>query len=128
MLITKRSLLFFTILLLAGCAGYLPGVGILAPSTLGGYEMDASGLKGSYDYRFAEDGTYQRETTLPSGLKSKPVSGTWEWTRLSTSQAVLTLDKELVVELKFTTHEHANAKLVDDERLYPVEFTAPESE
>ncbi|WP_411827425.1 hypothetical protein [Luteolibacter sp. AS25] len=118
--ITLALSLFFV-----SCAGMFPGVGILAPETVAGYEMDATGLKGSYYYKFAADGTYDRETVLPSGEKSEPKKGIWKWERSSTKDATLTLDNSLVVTLNFTTHEHANASLVDGDRLYPVEFAAP---
>ena len=121
------------ILILAVCAAFLPscadsfpGSGVLAPETLGGYQMDASGLKGSYYYEFEPEGSYRRVTILPSGNKSAPYHGIWKWERTSPNTATLTLDHELVVSLAFTTREHANARLVNDKRLYPVEFTAPE--
>lgn len=112
-------------LLIASCAGMFPGVGILVPETVVGYEMDATGLEGSYYYEFAADGTYERETVLPSGERSVPKKGSWKWERKNPQDAVLTLDDSLVVSLNFTTDEHANATLAGSERLYPVEFTAP---
>ncbi len=111
---------------LFSCAGRLPGVGILAPSSLVGYTMDAGGMKGSYTYQFIDDRSYQRTTFLPSGAVKGPDSGKYIWDRHSESTATLSLDGgEVVVELDFTTHEHANAKLKGEPRLYPVEFRAP---
>ncbi len=112
--------------LLTSCADSFPGAGVLAPETLGGYKMDASGLKGSYYYEFEPEGSYRRVTILPSGEKSAPFHGLWKWERTSPNTATLTFDDALVVSLAFTTREHANAMLVNDKRLYPVEFTAPE--
>ncbi len=126
MTIFRTALLVVCAAYLASCADSFPGVGVLAPESPAGYEMDASGMKGSYFYKFASDGTYRRETILPSGEKSPPQSGTWKWERQSPNNATLVLDDKLAVTLAFTTRDHANAALVDDERLYPVEFTAPE--
>ena len=125
---SKRLLLLVCVLILSACAGSFPGAGVLAPKSLDGYEMDASGLKGSYFYNFGEGGNYERVTELPSGKKSAPVSGTWKYVRLSDSTAILTLDNQLVINLAFTTQDFANAKIIDEVRLYPVEFTAPKSE
>jgi hypothetical protein len=116
----------FAALAFVSCAGVLPGVGILAPKDLSGYEMDATGLKASYNYIFSENGTYIRTTTMPSGKNEKPQSGTWMWNRSSPSDATLTLDKSMVVSLKFSTRDHANASIPTDERLYAAEFIAPE--
>ena len=124
---------YLQILFLAACATFLPscadsfpGAVVLAPETLDGHKMDASGLKGSYYYEFEPEGSYRRETILPSGNKGAPFHGIWKWERTSPNTAILTLDNELVVSLAFTTREHANAMLVNDKRLYPVEFTVPE--
>lgn len=121
-----KLLAIFPLLLLAACPGHLPSLGILAPEDLAGYEMDATGMEGSYYYVFQEDGTYSRITTKPSGVKTKPFEGTWKWDRKSIRSAELTLDDELVVTLHFTTREHANASIPTTERLYPVEFDAPQ--
>lgn len=121
-----KLLAILPLLLLAACPGQLPSIGILAPEDLAGYEMDATGLEGSYYYTFDADGTYTRITTKPSGVKTKPADGTWKWDRKSIRSAELTLDDELVVTLYFTTREHANASIPTTKRLYPVEFSAPD--
>ncbi|MEP2776314.1 MAG: hypothetical protein ABJQ29_05395 [Luteolibacter sp.] len=120
-----KLLAIFPLLLLAACPGQLPSIGILAPEDLAGYEMDATGMEGSYYYTFAADGTYSRVTTKPSGVTTKPVKGTWKWDRKSARSAELVFDNELTVNLNFTTREHANASIPTSDRLYPVEFTAP---
>lgn len=122
----RTTLLALSALFLNSCADYFPGTGVLAPESPAGYEMDATGLKGSYNYDFSADGSYRRETVLPSGKKTAPVNGTWKWDRQSSNEATLTLDGKLSVTLNFTTREHANATLANDDRLYAVEFTAPE--
>lgn len=114
------------VLCLFSCADYLPGTGILAPKSIGGYEMDATGFKGSYYFRFAEDGTYRRETIKPSGKKDPNLSGKWTWKRQSPDHAILVLDGKMTIDLQFTTRAHANATLEGDEKLYPVEFTSPQ--
>jgi len=112
--------------LMASCAGVAPGVGILAPKTLAGYEMDATGFKGSYYYRFATDGTYRRDTVKPTGKMTRGESGKWVWNRTSANSAVLILDGTTVVNLNFTTRSHANATLpTTGDTMYPVDFTAP---
>ncbi|MFD2257107.1 hypothetical protein ACFSSA_10490 [Luteolibacter algae] len=121
----KYALLMISFFSLASCAGTFPAVGVLAPRDLAGYEMDASGLKGSYHYRFFPDGTYRSEQELPSGEKKTAAPGTWSWKRSSTSDATLVLDDKLEITLEFTTRNHANATIPDSDRLYPVEFTAP---
>ncbi|MDP4623512.1 MAG: DUF4923 family protein [Akkermansiaceae bacterium] len=120
-----KLLAIFPLLLLAACPGQLPSIGILAPEDLAGYEMDATGMEGSYYYTFSADGTYTRVTTRPSGVKTKPFEGTWKWDRKTVRSAELILDEELTVTLNFTTREHANASIPSSERLYPVEFSAP---
>lgn len=120
-----KLLALFPLLLLAACPGQLPSIGILAPENIAGYDMDATGMEGSYCYSFASDGTYSRVTTKPSGLKTMPFQGTWNWDRKSTRSAELVLDDDLVVSLNFTTREHANATIPTSDRIYPVEFTAP---
>lgn len=111
---------------LFSCADYLPGTGILAPKTIAGHEMDATGFKGSYYFRFAEDGTYRRETVKPSGKRDTPLKGQWAWNRQSHNQAILTLDGKMKIDLVFTTRSHANARVDGGETLYPVEFTVPQ--
>lgn len=120
-----RLLTISPLLLLASCPGQLPSIGILAPEDLSGYEMDATGMEGSYYYTFATDGTYSRVTTKPSGKKTPPAEGTWRWDRKSIRSGELTLDDDFVVTLHYTTREHANATIPTSERLYPVEFSAP---
>ena len=120
-----RLLVIVPLLFLVSCPGQLPSMGVLAPEKLAGYEMDATGMEGSYYYTFAADGSYSRVTTKPSGDKTKPYKGTWKWERTSIRTAKLTLDDQLVVSLHFTTREHANASVPTTQRLYPVEFTAP---
>ena len=121
-----KLLAIFPLLFLAACPGQLPSMGVLAPDDLAGYEMDATGMEGSYYYTFAADGTYSRVTTKPSGVETEPYKGTWKWNRKSIRFAKLTLDDQLVVSLHFTTREHANASVPTTQRLYPVEFTAPQ--
>ncbi len=113
---------FFCAILLSSCAARFPGVGILAPESIAGYRMDASGMKGSYIYDFLPNSTYQSQTTLPSKKRSPIQTGTWKWERTSPSEAILTLDNTLVVKLDYTTAKHANAKLAGEKRLYPVLF------
>ncbi len=108
--------------MLLGSCGFFPAAGILAPPSLGGYEMHASGLEGSYHFEFAENGTYRRTQTYPSGKRSSVKKGTWTWQRSSLNDAVLTLDGETDVTLHFTTREHANATIPGSRRLFPVEF------
>lgn len=107
------------------CSGILPSVGILAPDSVVGHEMNASGLEGSYHFEFMEDGTYQRVQTFPSGKRSNVTKGTWQWQRDSPKNAILTLDDDMEVSLHFTTREHANASIPNNPRLFPVEFTDP---
>lgn len=118
----RNALLCLSLTFALGSCGLFPSVGILAPATLEGYEMHASGLEGSYQFEFLDDGTYRQTQTHPSGRKSPVKKGTWIWNRSSTADATLTLDGETEVTLHFTTHEHANATIPGSPRLFPVEF------
>ena len=118
----KALYLILAMALISSCGGFFPGAGILVPHSPGGYEMHASGLDGSYEYRFGKDGTYSRETILPSGEKEKAIKGTWKWEKQSRDHAVLILDNDLKVHLHFTTSSHANATVPWSTRLFPVEF------
>ena len=111
--------------IITSCGGIFPSAGVHAPRSIAGYDMDASGLKGSYHYNFSKDHTYRRVQIYPSGEKSPVEKGTWEWEKTSTDHAILTLDQSLEVKLHFTTHDHANATIPDSARLFPVEFSEP---
>lgn len=122
----KSLLSILSLFIFASCSGIAPGLGVLAPASIAGYEMDATGLKGSYYYTFAADGSYSRDTVKPSGKISRDFTGRWKWNRTTPSTAILDLDADTVVSLKFTTHSHANATLKSTgDTMYPVEFTAP---
>jgi len=111
--------------MLSSCSGLFPSVGVLAPGSLVGYKMDAAGMEGSYHYEFFEDAIYRRIKIFPSGKQGPVKKGNWEWQRTSTDHAVLTLDQSLEVKLHFTTHDHANATIPSNTRLFPVEFSEP---
>lgn len=122
----KSISVLFAFLFLSSCADYLPGTGILAPASVAGYTMDASGLEGSYTYRFAEDGSYVFTKIGLSNKKSATRKGTWEWSRKSPKSAELTLDRDLLVTLEFTTRHHANATIPGSDRLFAVDFEKTE--
>ncbi len=109
--------------IICSCSGVLPGVGILAPASVAGYRMDFSDLEGTHEYRFAADGTYTEKCTPADVSQATTEAGEWKWTRSSPSDATLTLDENKIVNLKFTTDDHANGTFSGQKRLYAFEFT-----
>lgn len=106
----------------------MPGVGILAPVSLSGYLMNFSDLEGTHEFRFAADGTYREKCTPAHTSKVTVKTGTWRWTRKSPVRATLTLDEDKVLNLTFTTDNHANGSYADREnKLYGFKFVEIEA-
>ncbi len=105
------------------CSGIMPGVGILAPKTISGYQMDFSDLEGMHNYRFVDDGTYREQCTPADASKATKKTGSWKWTRKSPSQAILVLDAKDTLLLDFTTEDHANGTFGGGGQVYAFEFT-----